>query len=234
MAQIEKEYIIRFNNGTYNLQTNEFTVEPNVMSVKYDYNNEYSSHKDDLMKFISDLVPNELDRKVLLSHISKALLGKINCTCLNIYGGGNSGKTTFINLVAETLGDYFERFDSDILTKRLKNQQRKLSFLKNKRCIVTEIEPTNKIKSSMYKILLGGDRLCVISNDDECEIIDQTHTMCIVSNNQVEFETLDEGVRRRTIYVKFPNVFESDMDMGETIKLWRHDFMLLLIENYKN
>jgi hypothetical protein len=199
--------------------------EINSINVGYNYTGKYTEHKNDLINYLKKLVLDEIERKILLNHVSKGLVGNNKpCReqdkdkiCLNIYGSRNNGKTTFINLIAATMGDYFTIFDSKILTEPIKNQLEELCFLIDKRYIVTEISPANKINSRMYKISIS---------------IKQTHSMCVVSNGKLKFNSTDEGVRRRTRCIEFPNTITSKMEMGEKIKLWKQDFMLLLIENY--
>ena len=64
------------------------------------------------------------------------------------------------------------------------------------------------------------------------QIYEPVHTMCIVSNVQMDFNE-DIGATRRTKYIKFPKKFETNVEIGKKIKLWKQDFMLLLIENLK-
>lgn len=232
----ESEYLVQFTNGVYDLQKHEFieklTENLILTSVGYDYISEYSKHKADLINFLVDIVPNELDRKLLLNHVSKGLIGNnYDQVCLNIYGSGNNGKTTFINLVAETLGYYLKKFNSKILTKSLKNND--LYSLIDKRFTVAEIGPTDKINSGTYKSLNSADQFFIkIPHLDESIVTKLVHTMCVVSNTPLEFNN-DISLQRRTKYVNFPKTFTNSVEINEKIKLWRQDFMLLMIENYK-
>lgn len=235
--KISESHFINFNNGVYDLQKHKFkkmqTKNTALMNVDYDYTDKFTEHKKDLIKYLEDLVPIESDRNLLLNCISRGLIEKNNReTCLNIYGDSNSGKTTFISLLAETMGDYLIKIDSNILTKSIKKSLKELLFLKKKRYVTSELNTNDKINTGLYKSLASGEKMYIGRENTLVQIYEPVHTMCIVSNVQMDFNE-DIGATRRTKYIKFPKKFETNVEIGKKIKLWKQDFMLLLIENLK-
>lgn len=241
---METNHNINFNNGSYNLENNLFVQNENSKSssVGYDYISEYTEHKNDLTKYLEDLVPDELDRKSLLDHISNALCGVDRSnTCLNIYGDGNNGKTTFIKLVEASFGEFCKRFPHEMLTQSLEYNKETLYKLSNIRYIVCDFSGNEQINTAIYKEMLSNDKFYF----QNAGYFNLKFEMCIVSNTPITFKD-DMGAEKRTKRIKFPKTFEpnftffsnvtfeSNFTLEKNINLWKNDFMLLLIENYKN
>lgn len=73
----KRAYLIGFENGVYDLETHEFRdgcPDDNItMSVEYDYIEKHTKHKNALLKFLEDILPNEDDRDFLLKYTATGL-----------------------------------------------------------------------------------------------------------------------------------------------------------------
>uniref|UniRef100_A0A6C0EAY5 Uncharacterized protein n=1 Tax=viral metagenome TaxID=1070528 RepID=A0A6C0EAY5_9ZZZZ len=64
--------ILVFKNGIYDSEINEFRKRV-LIKYNYDFCTEYSRYKKDLLKFLETVIPNESDRKYLLTYLGHIL-----------------------------------------------------------------------------------------------------------------------------------------------------------------
>ena len=77
------------------------------LSTGYDYKVCYDQELKLLNSYFAQILPNNDNRNNVLKSISKSLCGNRQNNKLTIlYGSGCCGRSTFMNLVQETLGDY--------------------------------------------------------------------------------------------------------------------------------
>lgn len=251
----KKPNLIGFENGIYDLEKYIFREGNHedcvTMSVGYDYIENYTNHKDDLFTFLEDIQPIELERDYLLKYTSTGLSGENNEEiAIFLSGKTRNGKTKYKDLVAHTLGEYFVTFASNLLTmpRPAPNcPQPELLAFRNKRfALGSEPEVVNgKINTSFFKFFTGNEMIpCRNLYDKKIIEFEPTHKIGILCNNiPVMDDNNDEAVWERTRCIEFPIKFvdnptkENERKINRNLKqvlpLWKQDFMLLLIEKYK-
>ena len=91
------------------------------MTTGYNYNENYTEHKDELMRFLEDILPDKLERDYMLRYLSTALVGntlELFTVMTNANGRvGRNGKSKLIELLGQTFGEYFASIKSQIFTR---------------------------------------------------------------------------------------------------------------------
>ena len=248
-----RHYLIGFENGVYDLEKHEFRAgrpEDNItMSVGYDYTNEYSAYKDNLFKFLEDIIPDPDDRDFLLKYTATGLCGaNKEEICLIMSGDTRNGKTKFKELVDHTLGQYFVTFSSNLLTSQRPAPNcpvpELMAFINKRFGMGSEPDAKAKINASFYKFFTGNETMPARGLYDKALIqIKPTHKIAILCNSIPLFDVNDQAVWTRTRCIEFPTKFvdnpqhsnekKIDKTIGEQLVLWRQDFMILLIDKYK-
>jgi P4 family phage/plasmid primase-like protien len=249
----QRPFLIGFENGVYDLEKFEFrdgVPEDHItLSVGYDYSHEYTRHKKDVVQFLTDILPNEDDRIFLLKYISTGLCGwNYDEIAVILSGKTRNGKTKLKELIDLTLGQYFVTFASNLLTTPLpppNSPVTELMSFKNKRFAMgSEPEADSKINSGFYKFLTGNETIVGRELFESKTSFKPSHKLAILCNNIPAFDNNeDKAVWKRTKCVEFPVTFVDnptlpnekmiDKTIGEKLKYWKNDFMLLLIEYFK-
>ena len=246
-------YLLGFNNGVYDLEKNELRKgKPNdciTMSTKYDYVEEYSDKKQELLNFLTNIIPNKREFDYMMTFLGSLLQGENELEIFHIFSGkGRNGKTKLAELLHKTLGDYAESVQCNILTKEqpsASNPRPDLLVLKNKRVMITsEPEKNQKINSSFMKGITGNDR--IIARNLYSKDIDTflpSFGVILLCNDVPPFDNNDEAIWNRCRCIEFPIKFvknpvgelqrKIDTKIGQKISKWRNDFMLLLLEYYE-
>ena len=247
-----KPYLIGFNNGTYDLKTLLF--RPSIpedmitLSVGYNFTEKYSEHREDLLKFLEDILPIEEDREYFLKYLSASLIGRNECELFTILSGkGRNGKSKLVELISLTFGDYFDSPKCKFLTSTKLNENSPdpilLSLKKKKIIICSESEKKDKLNSGFIKFITGNDtcnfRLC---HKNEMLKFKANFITFLVCNDTPEIDELDKTLINRLRCINFPNEFVDDpklpnqklinKKLQEKLPLWKEDFMLLLLEYY--
>lgn len=245
-------YMIGFNNGVYDLNQMKFrdgkSEDMIAMSCNYDFKQEYSKYKDNLLTFLNDILPNNDDREYFLTYLSSALIGLNVCEFFTILTGkGRNGKSKLIDLISYTMGDYVGRPKCKLLTGTRPDENSPepgLLSLKKKRIImVSEPEQDDKLNSGFIKFLTGNDtetlRKC---HKNKMEPFKANFLTFLVCNDIPNIDNMDNAFTKRLRCINFPTEFvpepklPNQKKIDETLQtklvLWKNDFMLLLLEYY--
>lgn len=167
--KINKANILPFNNGVIDLDTMEFrdgkpddamTMSTNIDYIKYDPHN-VNGTMSDILKFIDDIMPIQTVKEYLLNVSAICLTRYTKTQSLWILtGGGSNGKTIYMNLLSNTLGDFSVTGTTELITRKAANANEaneSLSCLNNVRHVVFN-EPGDKdvIQSQIIKVMTGG------------------------------------------------------------------------------
>eukprot|EP00854_Cymbomonas_tetramitiformis_P001660 gene1658-2306_t len=172
----EREYLIGFTNGIYDLQGDRFYPKGSVpndflvtMSVQYDYR-ELDSRLETQMDEIHNLIyrrifPDEGTR-VQAEAVMGSLLSSGNPMkkLILMLGEGDNGKSAFVTgIVKATLGDYFGTVAIQVLTERRDGADGcnpVLSANRKRRCLaLNEGDKRMKLNSGVTKTLTGNDEV---------------------------------------------------------------------------
>lgn len=244
--------LIGFENGVYDLEKEEFrNGKPDdfiSMSVGYNYINNQTDKINDLKTFLSDIQPEESELRYLLTYLSIGLKGNLLELFTILTGTGRNGKSKIIELLKETFGDYFGSVDSQMFTRPRPDANSPVPMLMNllkKRIVVTsEPEKNCKLNTGFIKFITGRD--CTsIRNCHQNDMIDFTGNFITLfaCNDIPDVDEMDSAISKRLRCINFTTEFvdnptethhkKINTRLNENFKYWKADFILLLIETYK-
>lgn len=247
-------YIIGFKNGIYDLENNIFrTGDPKdylTLSTGYDYI-EYqpeSQEVKDIYAFLSQIITNEKVLNYLLKVLGRSLLG-INDEHFYILTGlsGANGKSTLINFLEYTLGDYLTAADVSLLTNNRalsSSASPDVIRLKGRRMVsFAEPEYGDILKTGIIKAFSGGDSIIARELYKAPISFKLQASMFMCCNDLPAISSVDGGTTRRLRIIEFKsrfcdnpvkdNEFKIDPTIKEKIKNWRPYFMSILLHHYK-
>lgn len=224
-------YKICFNNGIYDLESNEFkTIHNDIILMNTNTNyTEFDSNSDvgkEILKFFNDLFPNEDIKNYILDVLAKCLDNEIiKNKCLNVWNGpAEVGKRLLIELIKQSFGDYACETDISLLDYYWNTPEKnsKILQLKGKRCcVVCESGKTMKaIKSLM-------------NNDIPIRRLD--YKLFVLTNKLPVLDNADDPAEwREIIIVDFVNDFTEYQSNNLLLrfKYWSGPFMAMLIKRY--
>lgn len=238
-------YLIGFENGVYDLQKFEFRETKYddyiSMSVGYDYQKEHTNKHHELLQFLEDILPDKKDRDELLTYLSSGLVGNIFNKTMVLYGNGANGKSTLLELLYETTGDYLATIPSYFLEKNNSHEKSpEILSMKNKRIIIGE--EINDISNDGFIKWINSDDTIATGGVYPGKII-QIRPNFISLLVSYDIPKCNDSVKRRLKYTKFPIQFVDEpanknqkkriYEMRDKVDDWKMDFMLLLIEYHK-
>ena len=248
--------LIGFENGVFDLETYEFreghpddfiSFSTNIDYLPYDETNEINN---EIITFLSQILPKEEMREYFLKLFSSFLSGKITSEKFHIFTGtGANGKSKIIELYQNAFGDYCGQFNVSLLTqKRVKSNDTnsELAKSKGKRFMVLQ-EPSEdeKMNIGFMKELTGGDRIIARGLfQDPIEFKPQAH-LVLTCNHLPSIPSDDGGTWRRIRVIEFlstftdtpnpknKNEFKIDTELSLKFDDWKEHFMSILIHYYK-
>jgi len=251
-----KQNLIGLGNGVYDLDIGVFRAgRPDdfiSMNTMIDWIPVVNQREkcEEVLRFFKEIIPNEKIREYLL---------KVAASCLDgfnrdekfyiLTGNGRNGKSKFIQLLQEVLGQYATSLPIALITqKRASSGQASPEVVKmaKKRLSIFK-EPDNITDSvlnmGMIKDLTGNDSIScrkLYSNDDEFRVSSKIMLMC---NQLPEIASDDDGTWDRIRVINFPVHFTHkvinendrliDESIGQKIMGWKEPFLALLIRYYK-
>ncbi len=245
-------YLIGFENGVYDLKEHTFTPGKQddmvTMSTGYNFAPEKSENYDSLLQFLEDIQPNKVERDYLLTFLSTALFGNSLKLFTILTGKGCNGKTTLIELLKMTFGDYYGSIDSQFLTEPKPNNFSSADVLLHLHCkkLVTSSEPNGGQKLSIGHIKqISSNDTILVKPRYQKDIItfDPNFVTLFICNNIPKTDNCESSFMRRLRCINFPTEFcdnpvkdyqkQINTNINENFNSWRNDFMLLLLEFYK-
>jgi phage/plasmid-associated DNA primase/DNA-dependent RNA polymerase auxiliary subunit epsilon len=248
-------YLLGFNNGVYDTKTKTFRDgKPSdyvTKSVGYDYPTDAKGYRKDIDQFLKKVFPDKDVRKFVVQQQAQALSGMKGNDCVYTHSGkGSNGKSIEQILLASVFGDYFLEIPSTMLTKVNKMEHNKpdpfFSEMKGVRySIANEPQDGSKINDSLIKIMGSKEGIkyrTLFSNKvEKLNLQTQLHIYC---NNKLDFNANDGGVCRRLKVIDYVskfsedsklineenNIYDMDTELSEKVKLWREDYMKMLLE----
>jgi hypothetical protein len=247
-------YLLGFNNGVYDSRTKEFRAgRPDdyiTKSVGYDFPTEASQYKSDVEDFLKKVYPNENIRNYNLQMLANCITGsKFEDVVLTHTGRGQNGKSILQQLIKATFGEYFYEISSSYLTKQNKmepgNPAPLYTYLNGIR-IATANEPADgqKMNDSLIKII--GSKEAIQYRTLYSNVIATLNIQFVLNifcNNKLEYNANDGGMQRRLKVIDYNskfvkeqdykpndnNIYKADHKLSEKVKLWRQDFMFILL-----
>lgn len=242
-------YLIGFNNGVLDLKTDNFrkgymkdyvTFNAKIDFIEYDANDE---NVKEIYEFLGKIITNPKILEYLLLVLGKGLAG-IPDEKFYIWTGlaGANGKSTLVNFIESTLGDYHYSPDISLLTEKRRgagNASPDLFMIKGRRYLTfQEPENTDRLKTGILKQYSGGDTIIARELFKSPVEFKSQGTMILCCNDLPEINSLDGGTWRRVRVIKFnsrfvdepkaSNEFKIDPLLKEKMERWRPYFMSIL------
>lgn len=252
--------ILAFNNKLVDLKTKEvrpIKIDDHIsITTGYDYPEEEMKYEDEIYKYFEKIYPDQQKREFILNEFSQYLSGRIGSHRVLIHAGknnsGGNGKTSTFAFLKKVMGKYSYSIPADIFCgKQNPNPQSPrpdIIHLKGKRLIYTsEPDEGEKLNARWIKLLSGGDpvsaRLC---NSNEIVEFEPTLHNNFLCNQLLAFNGSDGGMGRRLKVIEYKSRFVSDQklvdetkhiylcdeNIDNKFKLWRNDFIRILINKY--
>ena len=245
-------HLVGFDDKILDLETMEARQgkpSDNVsFSVGYNFPKKYSSKKQELLKFLTDIQPKKAEREYLLTFLASLLYGSNDEEQFYIFSGQTrNGKSKLAELIKATLCSYYATVSSNLLTKERPSSdkpQPEIIALKGKRVIVSsEPENNQRINNETIKLYSGNDEICArkLFENKIITFIPQFRII-ILCNDIPALDKNEEAIWERCRCIEFPIKFvenptndnekKIDKNIKHKILSWRADFMLLLLEYY--
>lgn len=246
-------YLVGFKNGVYDFKQNTFrasTPQDNLtFSTGYDYieYDEENQNIKDIYEFLSKIITKQHVREYLLKTLGKSLVG-IPDEKFFIWTGisGANGKSTLVNFLESTLGDYATSVDVSLLTNRRGNSSNAspdVIRLRGKRMFTfQEPEHDDKLRTGILKQYTGGDTIIARELFKAPVSFKLQGTMIMCCNDLPSVASIDGGTFRRIRVIEFnsrfcdnpvkSNEFKIDPSIKYRLQQWRPYFMSILIHWY--
>jgi phage/plasmid-associated DNA primase len=233
----KEEEIFMFNNGTYDLKQNKFIYcnKDNTdyfrslyITIDCGYNYEKATIQD--IKFINDLLDkiflyNKQHKNKFLEIISTGLIAKLNQRLHIFNGNGGNGKSIILEYIKATLGSYFCTGQVELILTNSKATSDAKATLHNKRlCLFSEPDSNEKINNSYMKAITGESK--IIGKNlyvSSCEM-NNTNTFILLTNELPEFKTsVTNGEIRRLDVVDFKATFTDNTSLVDNKTIFLAD-----------
>jgi len=250
--------LISFTNGVYDLENGIFrdgrpsdyiSLTSNLEYTEYTYN---SPEIIELQTIISQILPIKPVREYFLHILSSCLSGKQWFEKFFVLtGSGSNGKSKLIDLIQNSLGDYYHQMNvSALCSKRASSTAAdpELAMLRGRRFVAFQ-EPSKDepINVGKLKEWTGGDTIqCRELYKGPIKFKSQAKWF-LICNDIPDVPSDDDGTWRRLTVINFPSKFlhKSQMtgrdyeyeridDMKEKLEELKEPFMWLLLQYHKS
>jgi P4 family phage/plasmid primase-like protien len=245
--------LIGFKNGVYDFNTNSFRNGKQddyiTFSTGYDYieYDEKCKQTQEIYTFLKKIITNKKMLEYTLKVLGKSLVG-LPDERFYIWTGlsGANGKSTLINFLENTLGEYIASVDVSLLTNKRgssSNASPDVVRLRGKRLFTfQEPEHTDRLRTGILKQYTGGDTIIARELFKAPISFKLQGTMIMCCNDLPSVSSIDGGTWRRIRVIEFksrfcdnpvkPNEFKIDPSIKYKIKEWRPYFMSILLHWY--
>lgn len=203
---------LNVQNGVVNLRNGDLIPhDPNFMMSKicaceYDPYGEKKPTR--WLQFLEEVTNGDKDlQKYLQKCVGYSMSGSVKEQCaFFLYGIGNNGKSTFLETIAEIMGDYASNAQPDtIMVKRFGDSVGSdIARLRSARMVTTE-EPTEgvRLNEGLVKQLTGGGKVtCRFLYGEEFEYAPE-FKLWIATNHKPVIRGTDLGIWRRIRMIPF-------------------------------
>ena len=219
-------------NGVINLRNGELMPHDSILMMSKMCNSEYDvAHKPPKkwLKFLSDITKGNVKlQEYIQKAIGYSLTGSNREQCaFFLYGLGNNGKSTFLDTIADMLGDYASNAQPDTIMLQSKigsaggGANSDIARLKSARFVTCE-EPTEgvRLNEGLLKQITGGSKVTArFLYGDEFEFTPE-FKVWVATNHKPIIRGTDVGIWRRIKLIPFEvNIKKEDVDKDLKYKL---------------
>lgn len=200
-------YLLNTMSGTVDLRTGALRPhDPNDMLTKVTGAGfDPGAAGPEFEKFLAEILPDADVRAFVQTFFGVGLIGKVIEHVLAIFTGvGRNGKSTLLNVVRASLGDYAIEAEPDLLIERDRAHPTGLMDLRGVRLAVCqESDDGRKLAVGTVKRLTGGDAIRARRMRADFVQFDPSHTAVLVTNHKPQVPGDDPALWRRLRVVPF-------------------------------
>jgi P4 family phage/plasmid primase-like protien len=248
-----KKHLVPFSNGVFDLLENRFrkTKKDDYINLTVNYNYDENVKNQEVYKFLEQILPNRGVRDYVLKKMSECLNGDIPNTHFLMFIGdsGANGKSQLLNLMKLTMGDFGEKVEVTLLTRKRNNANEanteKIKLMYKRFAFLSEPEDGEKINIGLLKELTGSEEIVARGLYQEAVSFVMEAKLFLACNELPEIKGEDTALWRRIRVIDFPSRFVDDPKEENEYKIdrtlpsrmredmtWRQTFMKILLEYY--
>ena len=253
-----KNHILCFTNGVIDFKEKVFR-----QGLPEDYTSkstnipyvEHNPQKDsntiaEINLFMEQLFPVKELRDYMWDHAASVLLGKNNNQTFNIYtGAGRNGKSKFVELMSNILGDYKGTVPVTLITQKRNSiggtSSEIVQLMGTRYAVMQEPSIGDQINEGIMKELTGGDPIQGRALFKDTVTFIPQFKLVVCTNNLFDIKSNDDGTWRRIRVCDFQSVFTESPVQGDPYKpyqflvdknidskfeVWKTVFMSMLVE----
>jgi putative DNA primase/helicase len=218
-------HLLNVLNGTVDLRTGELREHrredriTKLAPVEYDPAAEAPTWDATLERAL----PSEDLRRFFKKLVGYALTGDVSEHILAVlYGTGANGKSTILNALLATLGDYGMQAAPDLLVAKKGSHPTEVADLFGMRLVASiEVEDGRRLAESLVKQLTGGDKVRARRMRQDFWQFDPTHKVLMAVNHKPEVRGTDTAIWRRLRLIPFTETIppaEQDKKLPEKLQ----------------
>lgn len=222
------QWAFNVENGTLDLRTgilrphDRGALHRKLAPVEYDPDAKCPR----FLKFFREVVPSPGVRKFIRNYIGMCLTGTMDDHIFPVfYGKGRNGKSTFLRMLMDLLGDYVQSLPSETLRAKnfgggIPNDVARLAGARL--ALALEFPEATRINEDLLKRLTGGDPITARFLNEEFFDFIPSAKFILATNHKPEFRGSDDGVWRRVRLVPWTvHIPEERVDkhLGEKLRL---------------
>lgn len=248
-----KKHLLPFENGVYDLVKNEFRESTRDDFIEYtcNYNYDKNINNKDVYVFLEQILPNKSVREYTLKKMSDCLNGDIQNTTFMMFIGisGANGKSQLLNLMKTTLGNFADKVEVTLLTRKRNNANEanceKIKLINKRFAFLSEPEDGEKINIGLLKELTSSEEIVARGLYTESVSFRMEAKLFLACNELPEIKGEDSALWRRIRVIDFPSKFienpqkENEYQIDKTLPTkireditWKQTFMNILLEYY--
>lgn len=218
-------FLLNVNNGIINLKNGELSLHDRKLMMTNIANVEYAEGAEcpEWKKFLESIFLNgkgETDYELIRfiqKMIGYALTGDISEQVMFfLVGGGRNGKSTFINIIKNLLGDYGKQTNSDTFIQKRNESgiNNDVARLAGSRFVsAVESEQNQKLAESTVKQITGGEPIMARFLRQEFFEFLPEFKVFFTTNHKPIIQGVDEGIWRRIRMIPFDvTIAKEDID----------------------
>lgn len=247
-----KKHLVPFENGVYDLLENKFrkTKKDDYINLTVKYDLDDKANNPEVHQFVNNILPNKGVRDYVLKKMSECLNGDIpNTNFLMFIGDGANGKSQLLNLMKLTIGEFGEKVEVTLLTRKRNNANEanteKIKLMNKRFAFLSEPEDGEKINIGLLKELTGSEEIVARGLYQESVSFVMEAKLFLACNELPEIKGEDTALWRRIRVIDFPSRFVDDPKETNEYKIdrtlpsrmredisWRQTFAKMLLDYY--
>ncbi|SMO57760.1 phage/plasmid primase, P4 family [Gracilimonas mengyeensis] len=219
---------LTLENLTYDLKNGrKLTHNPDLyITKKLAFNFDSNANGLRWREFVLQIMNGDQEMANFLKQaVGYSMTGLTTEQCLFfLFGKGKNGKSTFVEVIMEMLGEYACKGENEMIMDRngYAGIPNDVARLKGQRFVLlSEVQEGKKLDEAQVKNLTGGDTISARFLRQEFFDFTPTHTLWLFGNHKPLITGTDDGIWRRLRLIKFGRTFsekERDGELKEKLK----------------